>query len=186
MASWGQNIVITEPAPALAYPARYLAPVADDGDEFFGFVIGGIVGSAIVFLGFGAIFGALAAQSIGPAARIPTHLGFDLLVGALIATSYILVARYGLRYSKEEHRVLAVQGNTAWRYLPRVHQAVNIERIRAMNAAARLLLIRPNDREATAVLRTNSQILHQLTLTEHETHVSREDVINNEKMDKES
>jgi hypothetical protein len=100
----------------------------------------------------------------------------------VLVTAYVLVARHGLRLptatrateESTQRRLPTAQGNTAWRCLPDLHRSANTEQVRAMNAAARLLLIHPDDQEADTVLRTNSQTLHQLTLTQHEAPAPRE------------
>lgn len=185
MASWGRNIVIAEPAPALAHPARYLAPVFRDDDadnDPFLIPVLLVLGTGIVFITLGGGLGELAARSLGAAARVSVFIGFDVLAATVLVTAYVLIARHGLRFptgtrateESAQRRLLAAQGNTAWRCLPDLHRSVNTEQVRAMNAAARLLLIHPDDQEADTVLRTNSQTLHQLTLTQHEAPAPRE------------
>ncbi|MER5989333.1 hypothetical protein [Streptomyces sp. NPDC001787] len=97
-------------------------------------------------------------------------MAFDILVLACVATAYVLVARYGLRFQTDEGesqevRVAVEQGNTAWKCLPAQAQKENVELLRALNAAARLVLIDPMDSEAQAVLEKNAKALHELTLT---------------------
>jgi len=142
--SWGDNIVIAEPAPRAARMARYLAPRPsdirgtlreDDGGLIFGAVLGSLVGGGMVF-GFGgggvsAISGALGA---GDTLKACVWLGFDLLLVAVVAAAYALVARHGIRFhtdSPDEDPVhLALEsGNTAWRSLPPAyrHRARHIE-----------------------------------------------------------
>ncbi|MEU6885617.1 hypothetical protein ABZ918_10465 [Streptomyces viridosporus] len=182
MASWGRNIVIAEPAPAVAHPARYLAPVfrEDESDDVFIIPILIVFGIGIVFVTLGGGAGELAAQVIGPAARVPVWICFDAIVAAALFTAYVLTARYGLRYPTGENattavtqrRLLVEQGNAAWRCLPEPQQQTMAEQLRTMNAAARLTLIDPDDTHADSVLRTNAQALHQLTLTVLDTRQS--------------
>lgn len=175
MASWGREIVIAQPAPPLAWPARYLAPVVkeneiDDGSGLWPIFL--IFGGGMVFGLAGGGVAAIATQLFGGRVTAPVWVGFDLFLVACVVVSYVLVARYGLRFphlpaneQSEAQRVLAAQGNTAWGCLPKEQRLANAERLRAMNAAARLILINADDAAAHTVLETNARSLHQLTLT---------------------
>lgn len=173
MASWGQNVVIAEPAPPVAHPARYLAPVFNDDEPEDAFLVPVLIvfGSLIVLVTLGGGLGEIAARTIAPAARVPVWFGFDVLAIAAVLTAYVLVSRNGLRFPTgkrseefQERRTLVAQGNVAWRCLPEPQRQANTEPVRAMNAAARLVLINPDDEEANTVLKTTARALHQLTL----------------------
>lgn len=174
MTTWGGNIVIAEPAPALAGPARYLAFKADAREVLAAgplVLIGLVIAGVIVYgAGCGAV-AEIAAALFGKNVHTPVWVGSGLIVTLLIVIAYVLVARYGLRFPKEfeadpsEAQILTARGNTAWRCLPEPQRAENVARLRAMNAAARLALVDPGDTEAMAVLRENCGHLHQLTLT---------------------
>lgn len=177
MASWGRKIVIAEPAPGAALAARYLAPTFTTADADILDVLipaGVVLGGGLVFGLLGGGAGAVAATVFGDGVRAPVWIGFDLVVTACVIASYVLVARHGLRFTEEDHgeiraqRVLVEQGNVAWSCLPENEQALWAEQLRAMNAAARLLRVDPEDAEARAVLERNSRALHELTLVQRE------------------
>lgn len=177
MVSWGSNIVIAEPAPAAARVARYLAPrpksfsESDDDSPVIAVLV--IVAVAIGLGLIGNAVGAIAGALFGKGVITPVWVGFEVLLLASSLVSYGLVARYGLRFSGEKAqdktaegtlRIAAERGNTAWRCLPTQHRQESTERLRAMNAAARLLLIDMSDEQAQQVLRKNSSELHLLAL----------------------
>ena len=175
MATWGNDIVIAEPAPALAYPARYLAPTFDEDDADAAVIavpLGLVFGGALIFGAAGGGVGEIAAALFGDAFLTPVWVVFDLLLVAAVATSYTLVARYGLRLPPAEEgepsssvAVLAARGNVAWKCLPHQQQEEHAQHLRATNAAARLLLVDAADTEAQKTLRENSDRLHVMALT---------------------
>ncbi|MFF2902303.1 hypothetical protein [Streptomyces sp. NPDC057966] len=164
--------MITEPAPSVAYPARHIAPTFswDEADELAIPILGLFGGGIVLMLGGNGV-GAVAGVLFGEKVSTPAWVAFDLLLLACIACAYVLVARYGLRFQGDDDdetqvlRVAVEQGNTAWKCLPAQVQEENAELLRAMNAAARLVLIDPTDSEAHAVLEKNAKALHELTLT---------------------
>ncbi|MFI8102102.1 hypothetical protein [Streptomyces sp. NPDC086023] len=161
MISWGDNIVVAEPAPALAGPARYLAPKLIDEklDEIL-FLLAAFAILLITFAG-GGTAGELAAYFLGKGARAPVWVAFDLTLAVCVAASYRLVARHGLRFpdSQRSQRTMAAVGNVAFTCLPEDLRAEAAEHLRVMNAAGRLLLVAPGDQEARAVLKEESGYL---------------------------
>ncbi|WP_043224625.1 hypothetical protein [Streptomyces sp. NRRL F-5193] len=158
MISWGDNIVVTEPAPALASPARYLAPkIIDEELDEITFLLGAFAILLINFAG-GGIAGELAAFFLGEGVRAPVWVAFDLTVAVCVAASYRLVARHGLRFpdSQRSQRTMAAVGNVAFTCLSEDLRAEAVEHLRVMNAAGRLLLVAPGDQEARAVLKEES------------------------------
>ncbi|WP_282698141.1 hypothetical protein [Streptomyces sp. CC208A] len=158
MISWGDNIVVTEPAPALAGPARYLAPkLIDEELDEISFLLTAIGIFLIAFVG-GGTAGELAAFFLGEGARAPVWVAFDLTVAICVAASYHLVARHGLRFpdSQRSQRTMAAVGNLAFTCLPEDLRPEAAEHLRVMNAAGRLLLVAPDDQEARAVLKEES------------------------------
>ncbi|MFE4658227.1 hypothetical protein ACFRFJ_16275 [Streptomyces hydrogenans] len=172
MATWGAGIVIAEPAPAVVRPARYLAPKLDPDEAkeataaFPILLLVLAVGCALLFGAGGAGLAGIVAALFGEGLRAPAWVAFDVLIAAALAVSYSLTARYGLRFPDEHQRlrVLAATGNVAWSCLPEPQKAENTERLRSMNAAARLLVVNPKNAEAKKVLEETSQHLHDLTL----------------------
>ncbi len=172
MATWGAGIVIAEPAPAVVRPARYLAPKLDpDGakealDAFPILLLVLAVGCVMVFGGGGAGVAAIVAALFGEGLRTPAWVAFDVFLVVALAVAYSLTARYGLRFPDEHQRlrVLAETGNVAWSCLPEQQKGENAERLRSMNAAARLLVVNPTNAEAKKVLEQTSRHLHDLTL----------------------
>ncbi|MFF9011287.1 hypothetical protein ACF087_36670 [Streptomyces goshikiensis] len=172
MATWGAGIVIAEPAPAVVRPARYLAPKFDpDGakealEAFPVTLLILAVGCVLVFGGGGAGVAAIVAALFGEGLRTPSWVAFDVALVVGLAVSYSLTARYGLRFPDEHQRlrVLAKTGNVAWSCLPEAQKAENTDRLRSMNAAARLLVVNPANAEARKVLEETSRHLHDLTL----------------------
>lgn len=175
--SWGDNIVIAEPAPAAARVARYIAPrppairktLREDEGNVVAAVLGSLFGAALLF-GAG---GGIASEIVVVLAGVDTKMfqawawvGSDIALAALFGTAYALVARYGIRFytdSPEDEVHLALEvGNTASRTLPADHQLREAEALRAMNAAGRILRIDPHDADATTVLRTQSDRLRTL------------------------
>jgi hypothetical protein len=129
----------------------------------------GLLGSGFVLLLAGGGVAAVAEALFGDQVSTPVWVAFDVLVLACIAVSYVLVARYGLRFQDDDDetqalRVIIEQGNTAWKCLPAQHQEENREQLRSMNAAARLVLIDPADSQARTVLENNAKTLHELAL----------------------
>lgn len=170
MAVWGDSIVIAEPAPAHARPARYLAPKpgsegSSEGTELF--IVMLVFGAFIVGLVAGGGVGSLAAFFFGEGARALAWVLFDMALAACVAAAYAVVAQHGLRFpdAQQPDRVLTEAGNTAWRCLPRQKQEETAESLRAMNSAARLLLVDPGDKDARKVLQEESGHLHDLALT---------------------
>ncbi|MFI8888609.1 hypothetical protein [Streptomyces sp. NPDC053813] len=172
MATWGAGIVIAEPAPAVVRPARYLAPKFDPDEAkeaveaFPVAVLVLAVGCVLVFGGGGASVAAIIAALFGEGLRAPAWVAFDVVLVVSLAVAYSLTARYGLRFPDDHQhlRVLAETGNVAWSCLPEQQKAENTERLRSMNAAARLLVVNPTNAEAKKVLEETSQHLHDLTL----------------------
>ncbi|MFD5110461.1 hypothetical protein [Streptomyces cinereoruber] len=169
MAVWGDSIVIAEPAPAHAHPARYLAPKpgADGSAEPEIFIAMLLFGAVFIGLLVGGGAGALAALFFGEGARALAWILFDLVLATGVAGAYAVVARHGLRFpdAQQSDQVLAEAGNTAWRCLPPQKQEETAEGLRAMNSAARLLLVDPGDTDARKVLEEESGRLHDLALT---------------------
>ncbi|WP_030185904.1 hypothetical protein [Streptomyces capuensis] len=172
MANWGRKIVIAEPAPGAARVARYAAPhytwkEVDALDALGPIIV--LFGGAIVFGVAGGGVAAIAAALFGGGVEVPVWVCFDLLLVSCVVASYILVARYGLRFPADKDsgrwHIMTEQGNTAWRCLPTPQRLEYIEHLRAMNAAARLVLIDPDDAEACQVLEHNARTLHDLTLS---------------------
>ncbi|MFB7936072.1 hypothetical protein [Streptomyces sp. NPDC056049] len=158
MISWGDNIVVTEPAPTLAGPARYLAPkIIDEELDEITFLLGAFAILLITFAA-GGTAGELAAFFLGEGARAPVWVASDLTVAVCVAASYRLVARHGLRFpdSQRSQRTMAAVGNVAFTCLPEDLRAEAAEHLRVMNAAGRLLLVAPDDQEARTALKEES------------------------------
>ncbi|MGW7304007.1 hypothetical protein ACWGI1_00325 [Streptomyces sp. NPDC054835] len=167
MISWGDNIVITEPAPALVRPARYLAPkpIAEESPEIL-LLIATFAVFLIAVIGGGSV-GELAVLFLGKGARLPVWVISDLALATCVTVSYYLVARHGLRFpdSQRHHMTLAKAGNVAFTCLPEPRRSETAERLHVMNAASRLLLIDPDDQDARTVLEEESRHLQHQTLT---------------------
>ncbi|MFH8620122.1 hypothetical protein ACH4E8_34280 [Streptomyces sp. NPDC017979] len=172
MATWGASIVIAEPAPTAARPARYLAPKLDPDEAKeaaemtpIAFLLLSVL-CILVFGGGGAGVGSIAASVFGESLRVPAWIAFDVAIVISLTLSYSLTARYGLRFPDEHQRLrkLAETGNVAWSCLPEPQKAENTERLRSMNAAARLLVVNSKNAEAKKVLEQTSQHLNDLAL----------------------
>ncbi|MEU8136510.1 hypothetical protein [Streptodolium elevatio] len=178
--SWGDNIVIAEPAPAAARVARYIAPrppairktLREDEGNVIAAVAGSIFGAALLFGGVGGIASEIVVALAGVDGKMFQAWAWvvsDIALAALFGTAYALVARYGIRFytdSPEDEVHLALEvGNTAYRTLPADHRLQEAEALRAMNAAGRILRIDPHDADATTVLRTQSDRLRTLART---------------------
>ncbi|MEU1626726.1 hypothetical protein ABZ746_15650 [Streptomyces sp. NPDC020096] len=174
-ASWAKSVVIAEPAPPAARLARYLTPkwrglLADQ--DLVGVVVAllflVLVGTAPFALGGAAA--AVLAKRLSGAPIAETWALFDGLLAGAVAVSYALVARYGMRFQICDTEFsdawrLATLGNAAWRSLPRPHRKHELERLRAMNAATRLLLIQPDDQTLRTMLKTHTDALCVLATT---------------------
>ncbi|MFG2827523.1 hypothetical protein [Streptomyces sp. NPDC048434] len=176
--SWAGRIALIEPAPKPAYYARYLAPhwkgmARLDSDNGIGALPAALLLLLAAALLFGA-GGAAAALAVRAACGRPPLVGlwlaFDAATALILAASYWLVNRYGLRFydtepaDNEIWRLVTV-ANTAWRALPRTHRRIQQPRLRAANTAARLLLTDHTDTRTRQVLAAHTELLRHLSIT---------------------
>ncbi|MFF8868010.1 hypothetical protein ACF08B_38915 [Streptomyces sp. NPDC015139] len=128
-----------------------------------------LIAGAVLGVG-GRLAGRLAQHVTGHAIAAEAWMAFDALVVVAVALSYALTARYGIRFPRGGAadglagavRVIVVQGNAAWRALPRRERRQHTKTVRALNASARLLLIDPSDEQAKAMLTQHAQTLRTL------------------------
>ncbi|MFE1763908.1 hypothetical protein ACFW81_06785 [Streptomyces angustmyceticus] len=176
--SWAGRIALIEPAPKPARYARYLAPhwkgmARLDSDNGIGALPAALLlllAAALLFGGGGAA-AALAVRAACGEPHLPAlWLAFDAATALLLAASYWLVSRYGLRFydtepaDNEIWRLVTV-ANTAWRALPRAHRRIHQPRLRAANTAARLLLTDHTDTRTHQVLAAHTELLRHLSIT---------------------
>lgn len=174
--SWARGIVVAEPAPRAAYVARYLAPhwkglVSWDSEERVGFAAAAVcftLAGSLVFGVGGAGVAALAVQVSGRSWLTQFWLGFDTVLVLCLVASYRLVGRYGLRFYGAAVGVsplwrLVAMGNCAWRCLPRAQREAQEPRLRALNAAARVLLTDPGDDRTRKALVTHAEVLRKVS-----------------------
>jgi len=175
--SWAGRIALIEPAPRSARYARYLAPHWKGMarlDSANG--IGALPAALLLLLTAALLFGAggagaaLAVRALcGEPHLLGFWLAFDTATAFVLATSYWLVSRYGLRFydtdpaDNEIWRLVTV-ANTAWRALPRPHRRIHQPRLRAANTAARLLLTDHTDTRTRQALAAHTELLRQLSV----------------------
>ncbi|MFG2138455.1 hypothetical protein [Streptomyces sp. NPDC048650] len=176
--SWAKRIVIAEPAPKPARFARYLAPhwkglmclESENGVGVIPTIAFFILIASVVFGAGGAGFAGLIEAVWGCHCLARSWVGFDIGVGFILSISYWFVGRYGLRFYEADPaanplwRLVSV-GNTAWRSLPGPHRESQVPRLRALNAAARILLTDPEDVHTLAALTAHTQVLRRLSTT---------------------
>ncbi|MFC5805612.1 hypothetical protein [Streptomyces formicae] len=174
--SWAKGIIIAEPAPRAAYLARYLAPhwkglVSSDSEDGVGVAVTAtcftLAGSLAFGVG-GAGVAVLAVEASGRSWLPQFWLGFDAVLLLCLVASYRLVGRYGLRFYDTAAGVnplwrLAAVGNCAWRCLPRAQREAQVPRLRALNAAARVLLTDPEDDRTRKALATHAEVLRKVS-----------------------
>ncbi|GAA2308426.1 hypothetical protein Scani_36170 [Streptomyces caniferus] len=176
--SWAGRIALIEPAPKPARYARYLAPhwkgmARLDSDNGIGALPAALLlllAAALLF-GAGGAGAALAVRAAcGQPQLLEFWLAFDTAAALILAGSYWLVSRYGLRFydtepaDNEIWRLVTV-ANTAWRALPRSHRRIHQPRLRAANTAARLLLTDHGDTRTRQVLAAHTELLRHLSIT---------------------
>ncbi|MGW8953965.1 hypothetical protein [Streptomyces sp. NPDC055709] len=125
---------------------------------------------SLVFGGCGAALAMLAVQVSGRGWLLQFWLGFDVFIALCLVASYWLVGRYGLRFydtavGTDPVWRLATIGNRAWCCLPRMEREVQRSRLRALNAAARLLLTDPEDDRTFKALVTHAEVLRKVSTT---------------------
>ncbi|MFE1171361.1 hypothetical protein [Streptomyces sp. NPDC058773] len=176
--SWAGRVALVEPAPRCARYARYLAPhwkgmARLDSANGIGALPAALLLVLVGSLLFGA-GGAGAALAVRAVCGEPHLLGFwlafDAATAFVLAASYWLVSRYGLRFydtepaDNEIWRLVTI-ANTAWRALPRSHRRIHQPRLRAANTAARLLLTDHADTRTRQALAAHTELLRQLSVT---------------------
>ncbi|MEU6328717.1 hypothetical protein ABZ851_15775 [Streptomyces sp. NPDC047049] len=176
--SWAGRIALIEPAPKPARYARYLAPhwkgmARLDSDNGIGALPATflLLLAGVLLFGAGGAGAALVLQAAcGRPPLLQLWLAFDTATALVLAASYWLVSRYGLRFydtepaDNEIWRLVTV-ANTAWRALPRSHRRIHQPRLRAANTAARLLLTDLSDTRTRQVLAAHTELLRHLSIT---------------------
>ncbi|WP_328390590.1 hypothetical protein OHS81_36695 [Streptomyces sp. NBC_00400] len=176
--SWAGRIALIEPAPKPARYARYLAPhwkgmARLDSDNGIGALPATLLLllAGVLLFGAGGAGAALVAQAAcGRPPLLQLWLAFDTVTALVLAASYWLVSRYGLRFydtepAENEIWRLVTVANTAWRALPRSHRRIHQPRLRAANTAARLLLTDLSDTRTRQVLAAHTELLRHLSIT---------------------
>lgn len=112
----------------------------------------------------------MAQAACGRPPLLQLWLAFDTVTALVLAASYWLVSRYGLRFydtepAENEIWRLVTVANTAWRALPRSHRRIHQPRLRAANTAARLLLTDLSDTRTRQVLAAHTELLRHLSIT---------------------
>ncbi|MFF0199039.1 MULTISPECIES: hypothetical protein [Streptomyces griseus group] len=172
MPNWGSSIVVAEPANPAARLARYLAPKPHLGwrieeEPVVPMLVVLSAGAVLGVLGRGV--GALAEGVVDGVSAAEAWLAFDVILVFVVASAYGLTARYGIRFPQsgidgiaDAVRVIVVQGNAAWRALPSTVRKQHRPTVRALNSAARLLLVDSSDQQSKAMLSQHVQTLRDL------------------------